>query len=46
MKKEYITPKTITVVVKTCNLLQSSGLYSVRSMENGGESTVGDENED
>ena len=43
MKKEYITPKTITVVVKTCNLLQSSETYSVKSMKNGGESFVGDD---
>lgn len=45
MKKEYITPKTVTVVVKTCNLLQASETYSVKSMEDGGTSTVGDEYE-
>ena len=39
MKKEYITPKTISVALRASNLLN----YSVTEMESGGTSTVGDE---
>lgn len=46
MKKEYITPKTATVAVKTCYPLQASDeIYTVNERSSGGESFVGDNEE-
>ena len=45
MKKEYITPKTLSVALRASNLILASETYSVKSMEDGGTSTVGDDEE-
>ena len=46
MKKEYITPKTLSVALRASNLILASETYSVKSMKNGGESFVGDVGDD